>query len=161
MSDTSVFPESRLSEPAQIPLPVIALTAAGFLPFAFLALGSMFLPPDGHLLALQAQHIYGAVILSFLGGIYWGWEFADHAANARPVSAMRLIIGVVPSILGWALVLLPGVAAGIGLAICFLGVLSYDIWRTRNRQAPAWYPQLRIPVSIAVALSLLLPVIAR
>lgn len=163
MSDRSASPEPLSSmslRPRQdrVPLAVIALTAAGFLPFAALAAASVQLAPGEQHLAVQAQHIYGAVILSFLGGIYWGWEFATQ--DRDPVSGVRLSIGVIPSILAWAAVLLPTTGqSSIALALCFVSVLAYDIWRARNAQAPAWYPQLRVPITIAVVLALLLPLV--
>lgn len=68
------------------------------------------------------------VILLFLGGIYWGWEFVDYIGNVMFVLVVCLIIGVVLFIFGWVFVLLLGVVVGIGLVVCFLVVFGYDIW---------------------------------
>lgn len=54
-----------------VPPAAAALGLAGVLPFAATALASLAAAPWGDL-ALLALLAYGAVILSFLGGIEWG-----------------------------------------------------------------------------------------
>ncbi|WP_168206441.1 DUF3429 domain-containing protein [Labrenzia sp. PHM005] len=144
--------------PDRIPFTVGFLTGLGLVPFAALALGAVFLPPDSQQSALHAQQLYGAVILSFLGGIYWGWELAVAYVQTRPVSSTRLIIGVLPSVFGWFALLLPGVYPALALSACFCGCLAYDLWRTNRHLAPRWYPALRIPVTVAVLVALITPV---
>ncbi|MGS4884328.1 DUF3429 domain-containing protein [Roseibium sp. MB-4] len=143
-----------------VPLTVFLLTAAGFLPFGALSFGAVFLPAEAQAWILPAQHAYAAVILSFLGGIYWGWEFAMTFVQSRPVSPVRLVIGVLPSIFGWLALFLSGIWTALALTACFLTWLGYDLWRTQSHSAPRWYPKLRIPVTVAVVVSLIAPVLA-
>lgn len=100
-----------------------ALGVAGLIPFVAGAAGMLWpsaLPwpvPGGAAAALGA---YGAVIVSFLGGIHWGLAMAG---SGEP-SALRLAWGVVPSLIAWpALLLAPawGLAAlAAALVLCFM-----------------------------------------
>lgn len=94
-----------------------ALGWSGLLPFVGGALAVAVAPPVWHDTALRALVAYGAVIVSFLGGIHWG------SPTGAAHDAARLW-GVVPSLLAWPLLLLPssrlaliGVAAS--LALCW------------------------------------------
>ncbi len=147
---TLVFPD-------RIPPAIRFLTALGFVPFVVLAMAAAFLPPEYQPLTLKLQHLFGAVILSFLGGIYWGWELAICYAQTQAVSTPRLIIGILPPIFGWLSLLLPVTLAGLALAGCFAALLAYDLWRTNHHLAPRWYPNVRIPVTVVVITSLIIP----
>ena len=46
----------------------------GLIPFVSLAAAAVFAPTSLRGLASDALLAYGATILSFLGGIYWGWR---------------------------------------------------------------------------------------
>jgi Protein of unknown function (DUF3429) len=90
---------------------------SGLLPFVGGALAVAVAPPAWHDTALRALVAYGAVIVSFLGGIHWG------SPTGAAHDAARLW-GVVPSLLAWPLLLLQssrpaliGVAAA--LALCW------------------------------------------
>jgi len=161
----SVMPERvhatphHLVHPARIPPAISLLTVLGFIPFMALAIAAIILGPEHRPFALFAQHGYGAVILSFLGGVYWGWEICTTYLNSRPISVVRLGIGVLPPIIGWISLLLPAVYTAAALSLSFGLCLGYDLWRTDRHLAPRWYPALRIPVTVAVVTALLAPVI--
>ncbi len=98
---------------------------------------------------------YGAVILSFLGGIHWG------LALARDAPGLRLLgVGVLPSLVGWAGLLVGGDAGLLLLTAGFLAVLAVDIGLSRNGAAPAWFARLRTMLTVAVCLCLLLATLA-
>jgi hypothetical protein len=67
--------------------------------------------------AMQALHTveavqitYGAIILSFLGALHWGMEFAKFGGQ---VGYERLIVGVVPVLVAWPTTFIShGVALG-------------------------------------------------
>jgi len=77
----------------------------GLVPFAACALVMLAMPDAGTRdLAGRALLGYGAVILSFLGGVHWGLVLR----GAAPQRAGRLLAaGVVPSLVGWVALLLP------------------------------------------------------
>lgn len=47
---------------------------------------------------LTLQVTYGAVMLSFLGALHWGMEFAEYGGSK---GSKRLMLGVAPIIVGW------------------------------------------------------------
>lgn len=122
---------------------------AGLLPFAGAALAGLV--PGLRVPAAQILLAYGAVILSFLGGIRWG------LAMGTPDAAYRLGISVVPSLLGWIALLLPTRA---GLLLLAAGFAAMTVADFRLPEAPAWYPRLRLPLSCGAIASLLLGLVA-
>ena len=146
----------RRSAPTQEPIPQAALWlgALGLVPFAGLAASSHLLGDawrDAVVLALMA---YGAVILSFLGGIHWGLAMAGTgpAANGAP-SFRRLILSVLPSLIGWVSLLMPAAFGLPALAVAFAGMLFLDRVASRRREVPTWYLRLRGPLTVAVVAS--------
>ena len=88
------------------------------MPFVGGALAVAVAPTAWHDMALRALVAYGAVIVSFLGGIHWGSPTGTAHDAAR-------LWGVVPSLLAWPLLLvsssrwaLIGLAAS--LALCWV-----------------------------------------
>ena len=76
----------------------------GLVPFVAGALLMLAVPDAGtRQLAARALIAYGAVILSFLGGVHWGLVLREAPARA----AGMLVAGVLPSLVGWAALLLP------------------------------------------------------
>ena len=98
---------------------------------------------------------YGATILSFLGGIYWGLAIASPAAPSARL-LLFLGIGVTPQLLGWAALLLPGQAGFFLTAMGLLALLIADRGAVKSGMAPGWFLDLRWPLSIAAAMALLL-----
>ncbi|MFV8835485.1 DUF3429 domain-containing protein [Aquisalimonas sp.] len=123
----------------------IALGLAGALPFVALAIAVWLIPETQSAWALGAVIAYGAVILSFLGGIHWG--LALHAGPPR-----GFVISVIPSLLAWAALLLPATLALSLLTVCLVAQLVLDL---RIRLAP-WFRVLRAVLTAAAAASLLL-----
>jgi hypothetical protein len=134
-----------------VPAPAAVLGLAGVVPFAASALGSFWLGAS----ATAALLAYGAVILSFLGGIHWGL-----AIGQRDPSYRRLGLGVVPSLVGWAPLLLGGAGGLLLLAAAFVAVLALDFQLSRGVMAPAWFPRLRTLLTVAVVLCLLVAVVS-
>jgi Protein of unknown function (DUF3429) len=90
---------------------------SGLLPFVVGALAVSSGPPAWHDAALRALIAYGAVIVSFLGGIHWGSPTSAAHDGAR-------LWGVVPSLLAWPLLLLPSprlalIGLAAALALCW------------------------------------------
>ncbi|GAB4118969.1 MAG: hypothetical protein Fur0014_19940 [Rubrivivax sp.] len=95
----------------------LALGWAGVLPFVGCAALALAGPEAWRALAAQALLAYGATIVSFLGGLHWGF------AMRGPAEPARLAWGVLPSLLAWPALLLPP-AAGLALltaalALCY------------------------------------------
>lgn len=97
---------------------------------------------------MAAFMAYGAVILSFLGGIHWGLAIASDLGDGS--LPRRLVVSVVPSIVAWAGLLLPLRVGLLVLAVGFAAMLYVDTRATRVGEAPPWYPRLRGPLSAVV-----------
>ena len=93
---------------------------------------------------------YGAVILSFMGGVHWGWAMA-----ADEPSYARLGTSVLPSLLGWVGLLVGGTLGFIILAVSFAALLWLDLQAIAEGRAAPWYRTLRWPLTLIVVASLL------
>lgn len=135
-----------------IPAPALLLGWFGVVPFAALTAAALLLP-HAALQAVQTLVLYGAIILSFMGGAQWG--LAMHS-GAEEALATRLAVSVLPALAAFALALEPARVALIGLAAVFLLLLIYDFSTVRGGLAPLWYARLRLQLTLAVVLCLLL-----
>ena len=75
---------------------------AGLVPFVLGAALVWVVNSEAHPYATLALSAYAAVIVSFLGGIYWGLAFRHSAPPAT-----LFIWGVVPSLMAWVAVMMP------------------------------------------------------
>ncbi|HEY7804960.1 MAG TPA: DUF3429 domain-containing protein [Orrella sp.] len=126
----------------KIPLSVLLPGLAGLIPFVVLSLSevmSLGLPP---IISLIAFNTYGAVILSFVGAIWWGLAAGSTQSVPRQV---MFSWSVVPALIGWfATLVAPDVGVlmlSVGFALQWLG----DAWLVRRYRdvAPAWLFPLR------------------
>lgn len=118
---------------------------SGVIPFAACAAVLAWGSVQWHQGALSAFMIYGAVILSFIGGIRWG-----AAVSGGQVRTSPLVISVLPSL--WAAFFLwwpePGAAvAGLMAGFIVLGVID---WARPARGMPPWMRSLRVRLTTAV-----------
>lgn len=138
-----------------IPTPARFFGLAGLLPFFFGALlcwvGN---PKSVAAFGLNGPFLlstYGAVILSFLGGIRWGVAMQTNTMmHEWPVVAWAMV----PSLVGWFALLMPAL---IGLPLLGLGFvlqLRIDAQSTRNGLTPAWFLTLRLILTSGALLSL-------
>lgn len=136
---------SEHDQPARRAASLLGL--AGALPFVALALVLWWLSEPRGQWALQALIAYGAVILSFLGGIHWGLALRD-----APEDGHAFVISVIPSLLAWTALLLPHTFALSLLAVCFVGQLALDL----RLHVARWFRLLRVALTVVACTSLLL-----
>lgn len=123
---------------------------AGLVPFVGLCLLTWVVRPDVAPFVHLALVAYGAVIVSFLGGVHWGIAFSKWQA-----AGAHLAWGVVPSLLAWAAVLMPAYAAAPLLAA--LLVLCYLVDRSLYPAAGLQYwLGLRLRLTVVATLCLLI-----
>lgn len=138
----------------QIPRSALILGLAGVLPFAWGAL-TMVSPWAANFAASTlgprftgpyVQLFYGAVILSFMSGVLWG--FATKAEGGQAATGYGL--SVLPAL--WAFFMTGGgpVSAGIYLIFGFLGLLALDFAFWRWGLAPDWWMKLRVLLTVLV-----------
>ena len=136
-----------------IPRAPLLLGLAGLLPFWGLAIGIGLAPLGGTSAPALATALatYGAVIVSFLGGIRWGLATRDD----QRVVAVQYALAVIPSLLAWAALGLPTAwsLAALGVVALVLGPMDLQLVGTL---APVWYGRLRIILSCGAGAALLL-----
>jgi hypothetical protein len=150
-------------------LPAILLGVGGLIPFLACTVAILFYPsemPIPNLIAALTG--YGAVILSFVGAVHWGLALAGDpfGVPARPaMQARRLVLGILPALVGWAALLLGIVGRPkLALLLLLLGFIATTIVETRAGRAglmPRAYLGLRWLLSAVVILSLAAVLLAR
>jgi Protein of unknown function (DUF3429) len=146
----------------------VLLTGVGMLPFLFLGLIVLLHPLEAPV-AVQLLISYGAVVLSFIGAVHWGFALRDtaHPVGGEPLppavlgaERQLLMFGVVPAIIGWVALAValhftaPALALFLLLVGFFLTVVVETIGRGRNVVAGN-YLALRWGASIVVLIVLL------
>ena len=146
-----------------VPRSALFLGLAGVLPFVWGALtvlsdplaqwGAVVLGP--RFVGPYVQLFYGAVILSFMSGVLWG--FATKADADRATTGYAL--SVLPAL--WAFFMTgggPG-AASVSLIVGFAALLGLDWQFHRWGLAPPWWMTLRVLLTALVVACLLVTVL--
>ena len=128
-----------------IPMTAKILGYSGLLPFAVLAVVHFYGSPQVRDWALQGFLAYGAIILSFLGGIRWGVaSMADRFLGATP------IIAVLPSLWAFACLLWPEPGQAVWALMAGFAMMGIaDRWFPAPGSAD-WMVVLRVRLSSAV-----------
>ncbi len=129
------------------------LAYAGLVPFVAGALLVWAVRDDVLDYVALALSAYAAVVLSFLGGIHWGFAMRQPQPQpqTRPATA-ALVWGVVPSLVAWPAAVMPPsgglVILGLMLVACYL--VDRRLYPAQG--AAAWLT-LRFRLSAVAALS--------
>jgi hypothetical protein len=139
-----------------MPPAVIWLGATGLLPFA--AGTALAWAGEGGAsdMARFAVLTYGAVILSFLGGIVWGVAAAGAHRLDRDGSAELFALSVIPPLVGWSALFLHGPHGYTMLGLAFLGQLALDKRMRDMNLVPSWWIGFRLALTSGVILCLAL-----
>lgn len=133
---------------SKLPLPALVLGFAGLIPPGVLTIVALF---DIGLFAPSTPgfvRTYAAIILSFLGGTWWGFA----SREGRP-SWLLLTLAVLPALAGWwAIFSFQPPQALFALALMLVAALAVDALLVRRRLAPGWWMKLRVPLSLGLAL---------
>lgn len=146
-----------------VPAPAAWLGAAGLLPFISAAMAVWLGSPWIAELAARVAITYGAVILSFLGGAFWGFaampgqpDLAGADPGERRLVPRHLFaLSVLPSLIAWIAVLLAPQTALVILVSAFAAILLLDRATWTTGIAPSWWIRLRVPLSTVVVLCLI------
>lgn len=141
-----------------IPRSALVLGLAGLIPFIW---GSLTVISDplyewsiqtlgGRFTGPYIGLFYGAIILSFMSGVLWG--FAAKATGA--VAASGYALSVLPAL--WAFFMTGGgpVSASISLIAGFVGLLGLDWMFWKQGLAPVWWMHLRVLLTAIVVICL-------
>lgn len=165
------------SKAQTIPTPALVLGITGLFPFIACAalaclpelgstlLGNSLFSRSGETMSSNAiQHeavfalgAYGAIILSFLGGVRWG-NLLNSKTQLRYWGP--LILSVVPSLIAWPALLLPNAWMLSVLAAGFVLQYAYDVEGVRQKTLPIWFGKLRTILTTGATVSLLAGLLA-
>jgi len=136
----------------RIPAPALLLGLAGLIPFfAAAAAQWLVLPVIDSGAGLRLAVAYGAIILSFLGGIRWGTAIGPYDTGRQGLEFTASVLG---SLAGLAAVFLPAIP---GLALLIAGFLMQGLWDVMSVDAgrlPAWFGRLRMILTAGAVISL-------
>ena len=147
-------------KPEGMPLSVVILSALGLLVFLFLALsislGSQVLALNAYLHLIQ----FGALILTFVAAIQWGFGLTAAARQMSPPT-WWFPTTLLPMILAWLALTIPEpiwklLLLATGFAIAFL----LDTISHSRGYAPPWYKGLRKFLTLGVLASLMVALFA-
>ena len=145
------LPESR-------PQAVAWLGYGGLLPFVMLTV-LLAVDVDGAAFFREALIGYGAVILSFVGALHWGFAMALPRLTA-PQRTEAFVWSTVPALLAWPASVLAGSVAIPVLVAGFVAHSVQDLRLALRAELRAWYLPLRLQLSVVacacLSLSLLL-----
>ncbi|KAI4178787.1 MAG: hypothetical protein LQ348_005536 [Seirophora lacunosa] len=162
----------------EVPREALFMGLAGLLPYAATSLTTVYLAWDINHAALSGQgfllsgetaelllHIieplqigFGAVILSFLGAIHWGLEWAKYGGVH---GYRRYAIGVVAPAVAWPTLLLPVEYALIAQFSAFSFLYFADARAVVRGWAPPWYSTYRFVLTFIVGASIVITLVGR
>ncbi len=150
-----IMTDTRVSRHRKLPRIAWGLGYGGVIPFVGLAAAivlNISLVPLGVADPVQALLGYGAVIISFIGAVYWGVALSGVGDEGQ--TRRMYIYSVLPALAGWVMLLLPQRVSLIGMAF-IVGCLYLIDRRFLFRVIDSDYQILRARLSLTVGLSLL------
>jgi hypothetical protein len=142
--------------PRRLPILAVILSVTGIIPFILCGLGAVAANAVTSLLAAYVLIGYGAVILSFVGAVHWGLTLAtEHDPAERP----RLLLGVLPALVGWGALsaALYSQQPVLGLLLLIAGFILTVVaeWHGHSRGwVPGGYIGMRLAITAIVVLTL-------
>jgi hypothetical protein len=97
-------------------------------------------------------------IISFLGAVHWGLEFAKYGGS---VGYRRYLTGVIATGLAWPTTLMPVETALISQFALFTFLYYTDSRATKRGWAPSWYGVYRFVLTFIVGSSIVVSLIGR
>lgn len=141
-----------------IPGMALVLGLAGLIPFAAGALALWApLPVLDAAFGLRLVIGYGALILSFLGGIRWGTALGAFATSRQSGELAASVLG---SLAGLAALFIPSVPALTLLIAGFLMQALWDVTSVEAGRLPAWFGRLRMMLTAGAVISLIATLVA-
>lgn len=124
---------------------------AGLVPFAALALAQWLVAPEHRYAIVWALTAYGATIASFVGALHWGLVMRESASQ----NLASMGWGVLPSLLAWVALLLPG-AWGLWVLAALLWVcFAVDRKTYPGLGVAGWLP-MRLHLTVVASISCVL-----
>jgi hypothetical protein len=139
-----------------IPPAALYLGLGGLIPFLFSLLMVMFFDIAG-LEFLQMFILgYGAVILSFLGGVRWGDALYARDGDNNAEQTQLLSFSIIAPLVAWLALLVPFIFGLMMLITAFALQTWWDVQSALRQDIPVWYGRLRFGLGSAVTALLVL-----
>lgn len=103
---------------------------------------------------------YGAVIISFLGAIHWGLEYAEKKPS-YPRTQIRYGLGLLASVVAWPTLFMPWEFALTTQFAAFVGLYFADSRASIRGWAPYWYNTYRFVLTAIVGGAIMISLIGR
>ncbi|KAM0553978.1 hypothetical protein ACHAPJ_007050 [Fusarium lateritium] len=103
---------------------------------------------------------YGAVIISFLGAIHWGLEYAEKQP-LRERTRFRYGMGLAASVVAWPTLMLPVEYALTSQFMAFVALYFADSRAATRGWAPRWYGAYRFLLTAMVGLAIFISLVGR
>jgi hypothetical protein len=115
--------------------------------------------PDPGIAAFTAfaTSVYGALVLSFLGGIRWGMAMGPLYGSERTEG---FVISVLPPLAAWVSLVMSSFEGQALLIAAFLLQAWLDVRAVGEGRAPIWFAPLRIRLTAAAVVALVITEIA-
>jgi hypothetical protein len=150
--------EMNVSSSISPPRHIVLLGYGGLLPFIGLALLILTSLEYRPFLAVALVN-YGAVILSFVGALHWGFAMSVQNMSAE-LRRDRLVWSVIPALIAWLSTLLPVPLGCLLLIVGFVVHFWQDRQLVRVVSLQAWYLPLRLRLTVVASVCLLIGAIA-
>jgi hypothetical protein len=184
---TLMVPQNTVKETfalATVPREAYGLGLAGTLPYLATSLSTVFLSWNlnhewptqsailnsilfSHETATHWLHIlepiqvgYGAIIISFLGAIHWGLEFAEKQSS-HDRTRLRYGMGVLAPAVAWPTIFMPTEWALTTQFAAFCALYYADSRATVKGWVPPWYGTYRFVLTAVVGVALLISLVGR
>jgi len=139
------------------PLAATIIGWAGVIPFVVGAVGPIAIPDIGFAAFVAlATSVYGALVLSFLGGIRWGMAMGPLYGSERN---QGFLLSALPPAAAWVALMLPHYQQIAVLIAAFLLQAWLDVRAVGEGRAPVWFAPLRIRLTAAAVVALLVTLV--
>lgn len=126
---------------------------AGLIPFVGLAGVMSIGPAQWYAVSQVLLTQYGALILSFVGALHWGYAVQQEVKGAE--AWLRFGYSVVPALVAWMALQFPQVMGMQILAMSLIVCLVVDLAWLRMAALPVWFTRLRVILTTGGSASLL------
>ncbi|KAI0196928.1 hypothetical protein F4808DRAFT_300324 [Astrocystis sublimbata] len=103
---------------------------------------------------------YGAIIISFLGAVHWGMEYAAKTPDAAR-TRLRYGLGVTAPMVAWPTLYMPVEFALTAQFAAFVALYFADARASVRGWAPAWYSTYRFALTAVVGVAIAISLIGR
>ena len=133
--------------------PALVFGLAGLIPFIGLAGVAAIGPEQWRTVAQILLTQYGALILSFVGALHWGYALQQEARGRE--AWLRYGYSVVPALWAWLALQFPSSLGMQMLGLALIVCLVVDFALLKLATLPVWFTRLRVILTTGGSASLL------